>query len=266
MDLELHGRRALVTGGSKGIGKAIALALAGEGVDVALLARNAADLDTAATAIAARTGRKAVAVAGDTGDDGSVRAAVASAVAALGGIDILVNAAAQPGGQAKPPALGEITDDHFWADMNVKVMGYLRTAREVVPAMKSRGFGRIINISGLAARQTGTIIGSMRNVSVAALTKNMADELAGTGITVTCIHPGLTATEKTPGVIARRSAAEGLSEDEVRRRMAAGNLSGRLITAEDVAAVAVFLASPRSIAINGDVIAAGGGARGSIHY
>jgi len=264
MDLELHGRRALITGGSKGIGKAVALALAGEGVDVALMARNTAELDSAAAEIAAKTGRKAVAVKGDTGDDASVKAAVAAAMASLGGIDILVNAAAQPGGQAKPPGLLEITNEQFWADMNVKVMGYLRTAREVVPAMKTAGFGRIVNISGLAARQTGTIIGSMRNVSVAALTKNIADELAGSGITVTCIHPGLTRTEKTPGVIARRAAAEGLAEAEA--RMAAGNLSGRLITAEDIAAVALFLASPRSIAINGDVIAAGGGTRGAIHY
>ena len=266
MDLELHGRRALITGGSKGIGKAVALALAGEGVDVALMARNTAELDSAAAEIAAKTGRKAVAVKGDTGDDASVKAAVAAAMASLGGIDILVNAAAQPGGQAKPPGLLEITNEQFWADMNVKVMGYLRTAREVVPAMKTAGFGRIVNISGLAARQTGTIIGSMRNVSVAALTKNIADELAGSGITVTCIHPGLTRTEKTAGVIARRAAAEGLAEAEVEARMAAGNLSGRLITAEDIAAVALFLASPRSIAINGDVIAAGGGTRGAIHY
>ena len=106
----------------------------------------------------------------------------------------------------------------------------------------------------------------MRNVSVAALTKNLAEELAGTGITVTCVHPGLTRTEKTPGVIARQAAAQGVAESEIERRLAHGNLVQKLISAEDVAFVVAMLASPRSIAINGDVIAAGGGARGSIHY
>lgn len=266
MDLQLSGRRVLVAGGSKGIGKAVALALAGEGCDVALLARDQAGLDLAAAEIRTATGRSVIGVSGDTGDDAAVRKAVAAAVAGLGPIDILVNCAAQPGGQAKPPGLLEITNEHFWADMNVKVLGYLRVAREVVPAMKSAGWGRIINVSGLAARQTGTIIGSMRNVSVAALTKNMADELAGTGIAVTCVHPGMTRTEKTPGVVARRAAAEGVGEAEIERRLAAGNLANKIITAEDIANVVAFLASPRSVAINGDVIAAGGGARGSIHY
>jgi NAD(P)-dependent dehydrogenase (short-subunit alcohol dehydrogenase family) len=150
--------------------------------------------------------------------------------------------------------------------MNVKVLGYIRTAREVVPGMRARGFGRIINISGLAARSTGTIIGSMRNVSVAALTKNMAEELAGTGITVTCVHPGLTRTEKTPGVIARQAAAQGASEADVEQRMAQRNLVRKIISSEDIAHLVTFLASPKSIAVNGDVIAAGGGVSGSIHY
>ncbi len=266
MDLQLTGRTALVTGGSRGIGKAIAHALAAEGVDVALLARDKAALDQAAAEIAKATGRRIIIVSADTGDDASVRKAVVDVTAALGGVDILVNCAAQPGGQAKPPGLLEITNEHFWADMNVKVLGYLRTAREVAPGMKAKGWGRIINVSGLAARQTGTIIGSMRNVSVAALTKNMAEELSGTGISVTCVHPGMTRTEKTPGVVAKRAATEGVAEGEIESRMASGNLARKLITSEDIANVVAFLASPKSIAINGDVIAAGGGSKGSIHY
>jgi len=179
MDLHLNGKRALVTGGSKGIGRAIARQLALEGVDVVIAARKAADLDVAVRELAAETGRKIVGLTVDTQDDGSVRALVAGTVAALGGLDILVNAAAKPGGQAPPPKLAEITDDLFWDDVDVKVMGYLRTAREAAPHMAAAGWGRIINISGLAARQTGSIIGSIRNVAVAALTKNLADELGG---------------------------------------------------------------------------------------
>lgn len=150
--------------------------------------------------------------------------------------------------------------------MNVKVMGYLRTAREAALHMKKQGSGRIINVSGLAARTTGNIIGSIRNVAVAALTKNLADELSPFGISTVCVHPGLTRTEKTPGVVQQRAQALGVTTGEVEKQMAAANLTRRLITAEDIAHVVAFLASPKSVAINGDVVAAGGGAPGSIHY
>jgi NAD(P)-dependent dehydrogenase (short-subunit alcohol dehydrogenase family) len=202
----------------------------------------------------------------DTGDDASVHAMAAAATAALGGIDILVNNAAIPGGQSGPPKLADITTDSLWSDVNVKVMGYLRCARELAPQMVERGWGRIINISGLAARQTGSTIGSIRNVAVAALTANLSDELSGAGINVTVVHPGLTRTEKTADVIAARARALGVDPGEVRRRMSAGIGIGRIVDAAEVADVVTFLASPRSVAITGDGIAVGGGARGAIHY
>src|SRR6476620_2015265 len=139
--------------------------------------------------------------------------------------------------------------------MHVKVLGYLRCAREFAPSMRENGWGRIINISGLAARQTGTILGSVRNVAVVALTKNLADELGPHGINVTVVHPGTTRTEKTPGVIAAQAAALGIAPEEAERRLAAGNSINRLIDARDVANVVAFLASPLSVAINGDAIA-----------
>src|SRR5262245_66582024 len=112
MDLQLNGKRALVTGGSRGIGKAIARVLAHEGAAVALLARDAQRLATAARELAAETGRTVVGVRGDTTRDDEVRAAVADAVRQLGGpIDILVNAAAEPGGYGAPPKLGAISGD-----------------------------------------------------------------------------------------------------------------------------------------------------------
>ncbi|MGX5736026.1 SDR family NAD(P)-dependent oxidoreductase [Bosea thiooxidans] len=266
MDLQLTGKRALVTGGSKGIGRAVARQLALEGVDVVIAARNQAELDEAAAALAAETGRRIVGLTVDTGDDASVKAVVAGAVAALGGLDILVNAAAKPGGQSAPPKLAEITDALFFDDVNVKVMGYLRMAREAVPHMAANGWGRIINISGLAARSTGSTIGSMRNVAVAALTKNLADELGPQGINVTVVHPGTTRTEKTPSVLAARAAASGRSTAEVERGMAGHVAIGRLLDAAEVADVVAFLASPRSVAVNGDAIACGGGIKGAIHY
>ncbi len=266
MDLELGGKTAIVTGGSRGIGKAAARALATEGVDVAIVARSRPDLEAAAAELAGETGRRVVAVPCDTSSDQQVRDMVGQAVAALGGLDVLVNCAAQAGGQAPPPKLAEIDDDVFWPDVNVKVMGYLRCIRECVPHMVARGGGRIVNISGLAARSTGSTVGSMRNVAVAAMTKNLADELGPQGISVVVVHPAVTRTEKTAGVVRAQAQRLGISEEEVERRMAQGNALGRLIDARDVAGVVAFLASPRAIAINGDAIAAGGGARGSIHY
>ncbi len=266
MDLQLTGKRAVVTGGSKGIGKACALFLAREGCDVALVSRTQADLDAAASEIASATGRTIVGIACDTGDDESVRGMMREVVARLGGIDILVNAAAKAGGQGPVPHLADVTDAAFNEDMNVKVMGYLRCAREAAPHMVSNGWGRIINISGLAARQSGSMIGSMRNVAVAALTKNLADELGPQGINVTVVHPGMTRTEATEGVVARRAASRGVTPAEIENEMAAGNSIKRIVDASDIAAVVAFLASPLSVAINGDTIAAGGGAPRAIHY
>ncbi|MCC6179500.1 MAG: SDR family NAD(P)-dependent oxidoreductase [Chloroflexi bacterium] len=266
MDLELVGKTAIVTGGSRGIGKAIARELALEGVDVALVARNEAALEQTRQEIAFETGRRIITVSADTASDDAVHAMVQRVMSAFGRVDILVNAAAKPGGQSRPPTLAEIDDAAFFDDMNTKVMGYLRCAREVAPIMQRQSWGRIINISGLAARGTGSIVGSMRNVAVVALTKNLADELGPHGINVTVVHPGLTRTEKTEGVVAARAEAQGLTPEEVERRMAAGNTVRTLIDARHIAYIVTFLASPKSLAINGDVIAAGGGTPRAIYY
>lgn len=265
MDLQLEGKAAIVTGGSRGIGKAIAAALAAEGVDVALVARGEEALNDAAEEIGAASGRRALPIVCDTGDDDAVRAMVDRAATDFGRIDILVNNAAKAGGQAPPPGMDDL-DEEFWADMNVKVLGYLRCARAVAPHMRAQGWGRIINISGLAARQSGTLVGSMRNVAVAAMTKNLADTLGRDGINVTVVHPGLTVTEATPSVVAARAARSGRPPEEVRREMLESNTVRRPIDAPDVANVVAFLASPLSVAITGDAIAVGGGVGRAIHY
>jgi NAD(P)-dependent dehydrogenase (short-subunit alcohol dehydrogenase family) len=260
VDLELTGRRAVVTGGSSGIGLAVARSLAAEGADVALVARGEDALRRAAQEVANAGGRRVIWAVADTGDDAAVRAMAASVIQQLGGVDILVNAAATPATGAP------FTDDDLEREVNVKVRGYLRCARAFAPQMAERGWGRIINISGLAARQTGSIVGTVRNVAVAAMTKNLADELGGEGINVTVVHPGMTRTERTPEAMAAMAQARGTTVDELERRLEAGVSIGRLVTADEVAAVVTFLASPRSVALNGDAVIAGGGARGGIHY
>jgi NAD(P)-dependent dehydrogenase (short-subunit alcohol dehydrogenase family) len=266
VELGLTGARAVVTGGSRGIGKAIARGLAREGADVAIVARDPAALEATARELAAETGRTIVPIACDTSSDQQVRAMAAEAAARLGGVDVLVNCAAQPGGQQPVPSLAQITDDAFWSDVNVKVMGYLRCIRELAPHLAAGGGGRVVNVSGLAARSTGSTIGSIRNVAVSALTKTLADELAPQGIRLVTVHPGATRTEQTPAVLAARAAAAGVSEEEAERQLGAHNLLGRMLDAGEVADVVVFLASPRAVAVNGDVVAAGGGVRGPIHY
>jgi len=266
VDLQLSGKTAIVTGGSRGIGKAIALVLAAEGVDLALIARTASSLDEAATEITQSTGRRAVALVADTGDTAAVDAMVEQAGRELGRIDILVNCAARPGGAPPKPGVENFPDDAFVEQMNVKVLGYIRCARAVVPYMKAQGWGRIINISGLAARQTGNTIGSIRNVAVSALTKNLADELGPSGINVTCVHPGLTWTESMHEVLEQEAASRGETLEAARQRLAEQNAVRRVIEARDIAQIVAFLASPRSVAITGDSIAAGGGVGRAIHY
>jgi NAD(P)-dependent dehydrogenase (short-subunit alcohol dehydrogenase family) len=266
MDLQLTNKTAVVTGGSKGIGKAIARALAEEGVDIAILARNPDTLTATAAEIGAATGRKVIAIPTDTGRTDSVDAAMARAAAELGRIDILVNCAAQPGGAPPRPGIEHLPDENFLEQMNVKVLGYTRCARAAAPHLKANGWGRIINISGLAARQSGNAIGSMRNVAVQALTKNLADELGPFGINVNCIHPGLTWTEFMEETMTRQAESRGETLEQARERMAQGNSVHKIITAEDIASLTVFLASPRSIAVNGESIAAGGGVGRNIYY
>ena len=265
MDLDLKDKTAIVTGGSRGIGKAIARELALEGVDVAIAARGREALEAAAAELATETGRRIVPILVDTGQDESVRTLVATANDERGHVDILVNNAAVPGG-GPVPELSEMTEEVVWADMNVKVMGYIRCAQAVAPLMRAQGWGRIINISGLGARISRSMIGSMRNVSVAAMTKNLADTLGPDGINVTVVHPGATRTEAAEANIAERARSAGISVAEMEGQLGASNSIRHFLSAQEVAWVVAFLASPKSIAINGDAVAAGGGVGDSIYY
>ena len=265
MDLELTNKRAIVTGGSRGIGLAVARALAAEGCDVALVARGKVALEAAREGVSAASGRRVIAVSCDTGDDQSVQDMVLAVTDGLGGVDILVNAAARANTGAVV-GIDAFDDSEFSEQINVKVLGYLRCIRAVVPLMRAAGWGRIVNVSGLAARSTGSVTGTVRNVAVAALTKNLADELGRDGINVTVVHPGVTVTERTPEILAGRAARAGVSVAEVERQLNASVGIGRLVTADEVAAVVTFLASPKSVAVNGDAIVVSGGAIGRIYY
>src|SRR2546427_1452616 len=272
MDLGLQGKHAIVTGGSRGIGKAIARELAREGADVAIVARNKADLEATARELAAETNRRIVPLAADVTSKEQVDRMVAEAAQQLGGLHILVNSGSAPGGSATATGpIETVIDEDLLQDFNVKYVGALRCSRAVIPFMKTAGWGRIINISGGNARNAGNLRGGGRNTSLVHLTKTLAVQLGRFGITVNCIHPGTTRTERTPRLLAARAKELGIAADEVESRDFAadsprGNAICRMVDAAEIAYLAVFLASDKAWAVSGELVVATGGGRKAGYY
>ena len=272
MDFGLEGKLAFVGGASRGIGKAIALELAREGADVVVASRSMPDLEKAAAEIVETTGRRAIPMSFDATQREQVDRAVNAAADALGGLHILVNSASLPGGS--PSATGPIeglVDEDLISDFDVKFVGALRCCRAAIPLLKAQGYGRIINISGLNARNAGNLSGGARNVSMVHLTKTLATQLGQFGITVNCIHPGTTRTERTPSLLAARAEQLGVSPAEAEQQDFApgsprGNHICRMVDASEIGYLTAFLASDKAWAITGELIAAGGGTGSAVYY
>jgi NAD(P)-dependent dehydrogenase (short-subunit alcohol dehydrogenase family) len=259
MDLELSSKRAIVTGGRRGIGRAIAAALAAEGVQVVIASRDADGLAATAKELRDSTGGRVEAHVVDTASAASVAALVDDTVTSLGGVDILVNNATTVIGG--PTSTLDSTPEAVAAGFDDKVLSYLRVARAVLPHMIDQRWGRVISVGGQSALYVGSLASSIRNSAVRTLSKNIADENGGLGITANTVQPGATVTERL------QQRLEGLSEDEraqTLNKMAQRVSLRRLVTAEEVAAVVTFLASPRSVAVNGSTIDVGGGTLGTI--
>lgn len=272
MDLGIAGRKALVAGGGRGIGKAIARALAGEGCEVVVAARTRSEVEDSAREISEQTGARVIAMVMDALSTKQVNQTVAAAAERLGGLQILVNSASHPGGAADAVGYIEtVNEESLLNDFDIKYVGALRLSRAAIPHLKAAGWGRIINISGGNARNAGNLSGGARNVALVHLTKTLSIDLGPHGITVNCIHPGATRTERTPGMLAAGSRELGLSAEEFERRQFApgaetGNAVGRMIEADEVAYLAAFLASERAVAITGEVVSAGGGVGRAVFY
>lgn len=260
MDLELSGKVAVVTGGSLGIGKAIARELALEGARVVICARRPDLLQGAAADIEQETGARVLAVPTDTTQPDQVANLFDAAMSHYGRVDILVNNAAVVGGLLQGP-LEEGTEELLTEDLDTKVVGYFRTSQAAAPLMKKQGWGRIINIGGMSGRYSGVISG-VRNAAVAHLTKTLSGQLGPHGITVNTIHPGTVRTERTEEMYEEEAAAHGTSKEEVAQRAAEVQSIGRIVESAEIAHLACFLASPKAAAITGEVIAVDGG-RGS---
>ena len=262
MDLELDGKKAVITGGSRGIGKSIALELASEGVDIAICSRSQEALKSTAKEIRKKTGSSVFCAVADTTDEPSVSTFISESAANLGGIDILVNNAAAPGGLVMG-ALSEASPEELLLDIDTKIVGYMRVAKHVAPHMTRQGWGRIINIGGLAARSGGAISG-MRNIALTHFTKTLSNQLGPQGVTVNIIHPGATRTEQTePSQIAKAEEL-GITVKEVEEQSASNLDIRRIVDSHEIAYLVAFIASQKAGAITGESIAAGGGAGSAV--
>lgn len=272
MELGLKGKTAVVAGGSRGIGRAIALELAREGVNLVIAARSMGALEPTAEEISKETGARVVPLVFDATDRASAEAMIEHAVDDLGSLNILVNSASLPSGS--PSAIGPIdTIDEaaFLDDFNVKYLGALRLSRAAIPHMKNAGYGRIITISGGNARTPGNLSGGARNASLVHLSRTLAMQFGRDGITSNCIHPGITRTERTPTLLAERAAKAGKTPEEIEREdyrpgAPRANAIGRMVDAQEIGWLAAFLASDKAAAITGELISPNGGAGNTVFY
>ena len=263
MDLGLKDRVAIVTGGSKGIGRAVALALAGEGIHLSLTARELESLNATADDVRERDVR-VLALQGDMGQSEDVKRLVTTTVEEFGRIDILVNNAAS----FSIGSFTELSDEAWLGHFNVKFFGYMRCIKEVLPHMQRQAWGRIINIAGSAARQSGMVAMSSGpvNAAIVNFTKSLADQVARHNVTVNSVHPGATRTDRHIMNTRRRMEDLNMSFEEAEEQVIAGIPIGRLIQPEDISHLVLFLASEKSSAITGQAIAVDGGAVSGVFY
>lgn len=253
MELDLKGRTALITGGSRGIGFGIARLLAAEGCHVHLASRNAADLDAAHKKITAASSVNVTCHALDLSIPGNT----AKLAGACGDVDILINNAG-----AIPQGAITALDDPAWrASWELKVFGYINMTREIYRAMCARRSGVIVNVIGAAGERpsAGYIAGSMANSALMTMSRALGAESASFGVRVLGVNPGATATDR--GVMLwRKRAEQELGDAERWRELTKGFPFGRPATVDEVAGVIVFLASDRASYVSGTMVSVDGGA------
>jgi NAD(P)-dependent dehydrogenase (short-subunit alcohol dehydrogenase family) len=253
MDLKLSGKRALITGGSKGIGRASATVLADEGCDVILVARDPAALEDAAGSIRARRQVSVRTIAADLSSDAAVRRIAEEA----GEIDILVNNAG-----AIPPGDVLSVDDETWRRAwDLKVFGFISFCRAVYPRMAARNSGVIVNVIGAAGEKfpPGYIAGAAGNASLMAFTRALGRQAPADGLRVNGINPGPVATERLI-LLQRDRAAKSLGDAERWQELFAAMPFGRAATPEEIGNAVAFLASPVSGYTSGTILTIDGGA------
>jgi NAD(P)-dependent dehydrogenase (short-subunit alcohol dehydrogenase family) len=248
MDIKLTGRKALITGGSKGLGLAIARTFAEAGADVAVMARGQAALDGAVAAIGARPGQQVLALACDVSRADDIAAGFAKVTDAFGHVDILVNNA----GTSQAHPFETVTDADWQEDLDLKLFAAIRLTRLAWPAMKARGWGRIINVlnTGAKAPRAASVPTSVSRAAGMALTKALAGEGAPHGILVNGLLVGFIESDQW----VQRAARLGVPLPELLAKLGKEVPVGRVGTAQEFANVACFLASDAASYVTGTAI------------
>lgn len=257
MELGLKGKVVLVTGASRGIGRAIALAFADEGCRLALASRTQEALAAVAKEVET-LGAEARVWVTDVTDPSQAEALVNGVVQQWGRIDVLVNNA----GAGLAKAFEAVTDSEWEANVSLNLMSAVRLSRMVLPYMKQHGGGQIINISALSGRvpRLGQIASNATKAALISLTESLAAEVGPEGIRVNAVCPGITLTGRWEERVARYGKERGLSVEQARTELARKNIPlGRLGRPEEVADAVVFLASERAGFITGASIFVDGG-------
>ena len=257
MDLQLKGKTALVTGGSEGIGKGIARALAREGVDVAVCARRKDKLDQAAAEIAKETGRKVVAIPAYLTKEADAKNFVEQGHRALGRVDIMVNnAGSAPGG-----VIEHLSEADWTQALQLKFMGYVRCLRYVLPIMVRQGGGRVVNLIGNdgVKHSYWEIAPGAANAAGQNLTMSLASQYGRHNISLCAVNPGPVRTERWAGLVAAMSRDMKLSYEEANKLAPASIPMGRIAEVEEIANLVAMLASPLMHFVNGTMIEIDGG-------
>jgi len=257
MDLGLQGRVAIVAAASKGLGRAVAEELAGEGANVAICSRTASELQTVATNIRDSTGRDVFHQAVDVSDHAAITQFVTAVAEKFGRIDICITNSGGP-----PSKSFADTDPQDWfAAVNLLLMSTVYFAKETLPRMRQNKWGRFITITSSAVKQPvdGLLLSNSIRSAVTGLARTLANEYAAHGITVNNVCPGYTRTARLDGLAASISQRTGASPEQVFADWTRQIPAARLGTAQEFAALVAFLASDRAGYINGTSIAIDGG-------
>ncbi len=257
MDTGLRGTAALVSGGSAGIGAAVAMKLAEEGARVALCGRDGNRAERTAADIRRATGVEALGVAADCTKDADVSRFVRTAVESFGAVDILVNSLAGP----RDGGFLELTDRDWTDGLNLKLLGQIRCARAVLPHMIARKRGRIVNIVGTHGHQPHSFLvtAGVVNAGLLNFTKALADIAAPHGIRVNAVNPGPIETDRMRYAMEVQTDQTGVPPEAARREWEDETLLKRFGTPGEIAAAAVFLASDLASYVTGASIDVDGG-------
>lgn len=263
MDFQLEDKVALVTGGSRGIGRAIALTLASHGAHVAICGRNQASLDETAGEIEI-LGGTCWPIQADVSRPEDIERLVTTTASEAGKIDILVNNAVT----STSAPFDQLTDDLFRYHIDVKLMAYIRIARLVLPHLQAQGTGRIVNIGGMTARIVAPLrmTNGVVNAGVSNFTKQFAGYAAKHKVTVNCVHPGYTATERVTQIFEREAENAGCSVEDIVSQRTADIPLGKLIQPDDIASAVLFFCSPLAQMVTGQCIAVDGGSGEAVVY